>query len=298
MLALVAGGSLLGGYLGLWRGDVAWAFLLIGAGVLLFRRDAERAIGVAVPTIPAPGGTAQPPAASGPSTVPMQRLEPLPPRERSPLGWIALGVAMLLVGGATIAQNLGAVDLRIVRFPALGLLVIGAGLLVGTFVGRARWLILPGILLVPVALAFSVITVPLEGGIGDMYVHPSSVDRIPGGLGQAPDGYRRVVGNVYADMTAFRCEPGQVHVNASTGFGGVQLYVPFDAHVIVTGSAGSGALFLGPFFTRGFEVSMQRTLEPRSGDGATIIADLATGIGDVNVYRERLPKHQREKACS
>jgi len=44
-------------------------------------------------------------------------------------------------------------------------------------------------------------------------------------------------------------------------------------------------------------VDLTRSLEPKFGDGATILADLAAGIGDVSVYREYVTKRQREKAC-
>jgi hypothetical protein len=208
-----------------------------------------------------------------------------------------LGVALLVVGIAVVAQNLGGVDLRPVRFPALGLLVLGAGMLVGAFVGRARWLVLPGVLLVPVVLAFSVIAVPLEGGVGDVNAQPTRVGHIPGGFGENPDGYRVIAGRVYVDMTAFRCRTETMWVNASTGFGDVTLYVPFDAHVKVVARAGYGQIYLGRTSAHGTEIALARDLEPKFGDGVSIMADLATGIGDVDVYREGLAKRQREKAC-
>jgi len=99
-------------------------------------------------------------------------------------------------------------------------------------------------------------------------------------------------------MTAFRCEAETVWVNASTGFGSVGLYVPFDAHVRATGSVGHGQLSLGARLrARGVEVAMSRELRPEFGDGATIVADLEAGIGDVYISREWLPKRQRDKAC-
>jgi phage shock protein PspC (stress-responsive transcriptional regulator) len=295
-LALIAGATVLGAELRMWSVDVVWAFLLIGVGVLLFRRDAERANGGTRPT-----SSVREPTTATVAAEPLER-EMVPmraPRERSPLGWLVVGIALLVVGIAAVAQNLGGLDLRMVRFPALGLLVLGIGLLVGAFVGRARWLVLPAMLAVPIVLAFSVVAVPLEGGIGDISARPTSIDHIPGGFGETSDGYRAIAGSVWIDMTAFRCETGSVWVNASTGFGTVGLNVPFDAHVRATGSAGFGQVSLGPRSSgaRGAEVSVSRDLEPEFGDGATIIADLEAGIGDVYVSRKWLPKRQREKAC-
>jgi hypothetical protein len=277
--------------------DVIWAFLLIGLGVLLFRRDAARSNGGAGPEPSTSASTGGPATARVALEVEPPPVAPRVPRERSPLGWIVLGVAMLVAGGAIVAQNLGAVDLRLVRFPALALLVLGAGLVVGGFVGRARWLLLPSIGLVPLVLAFSVVTVPLEGGFGDLSVRPTDPAHVLGGYGETSDGYRVAVGNVHVDLSAFRCGIETVHVNASSGFGTVSLYVPFDAHVVATGSAGYGQIYLEPHVRRGMEVELARNLEPKFGDGVTIVADLAAGIGDVNVWREYLSRRQREKAC-
>lgn len=288
-LALIAGASVLGAQLGVWPPDVIWAFLLIGVGVLLFRRDAARGVPApAVPIepsapadVPEPGGTGLSPSA------------PRAPRERSPLGWIVLGFALLVVGGALVGSSLGIVELRPVRFPALALLVLGAGMMVGAFVGRARWLILPSLALVPLVLAMSVVTVPLEGGIGDRWVSFQSVEEARG----ASDAHRVVMGNVYVDLSELRCQTGTVPVQASSGFGSVSLYVPFDARVIATGAAGYGRVSLQARTRQGAQVELAGRMEPRFGPGVTIVADLAVGIGDVGVYREYLPRRERERAC-
>lgn len=296
-LALVAGSAVLGAQIGLWPLEVIWAFLLIGVGVLLFRRDAARANGKEPPeaavTFPGP--------ASDRLTGAAEPAEPAPPaarpaRERSPLGWIALGAAMLVVGGAVAAQNIGAVDLRPVRFPALALLVLGLGMMLGAFVGRARWLLLPALPLVPLVLALSVVTVPLEGGIGDRWVSPRTLEEALG-AGEGAEAYRVVMGTVHIDLSALRCASGTVPLEASTGFGSVSLYVPFDAHVLATGSVGYGRIYLQPHERGGTRVELSRRLEPKAGDGATIVANLAAGIGDVSVYREHLTRRQRERAC-
>ena len=275
VLLLLAGAAAIAAQLDGW---LVWPVLLIGGGVLLYRYDAGR--GVPRSTAPsAPGVT--PPAALPPTSVelPPEPRAPRPPRERSPLGWLGLGIALLVVGVAAIAQNLGALDIRLVRYPAIVLLILGLTMLVGAFAGRARWLVLPAILVVPFLLAASVVTVPLEGGFGNLYEHPFSSAAVHGS-------YQRVAGDIYLDLTELTGTQAAPVVSATTGFGSVNVTVPFDAHVIVTERAGAGVVHAGRAVSdTGFDASLSTTMEPKRGDGATITLDLETGIGDVWVYR-------------
>jgi phage shock protein PspC (stress-responsive transcriptional regulator) len=280
--ALLAGAAVLGEQLGLWRGDVVWPLVLMAVGVLLFRRDAERER--------APDQRNASAAASEASAPPPQalaRIEPRPPRERSPLGWLGLGIALLVVGIAAVLQNLGAIELRLVRYPALALLILGATMLVGTVVGRARWLVLPALLLVPVVLTASLITVPLEGGVGDRYASPTSAAAID-------DEVRTVIGSIYLDLTGLQGRSiATPTIVASSGFGEINVVVPFDAHVEATGRVGAGVVHIGPYETdRTVEASLSRTWDPRQGDGPIITLDLETGVGDIWVYRLRPTRKQ------
>jgi phage shock protein PspC (stress-responsive transcriptional regulator) len=289
-IALLALGIiLLAGKLGLWDTNVLWAVLLIGLGVVLFRRDAQRAVpdGHSPPPStdhPASAVTLQQPAWSQPSPPPppattRPMATPRVPREASPLGWLVFGVALLAVGGVAILQNLDAVHLSPVRFPALALLVLGVGLLVGAFVGRARWLILPGLLLVPIVLAASLIDVPLEGGVHEIHAFPQTPQAIAGS-------YRVAAGSIYLDLTSLEGTAVAPVIGASTGVGEIDVVVPFDAHVVATGKAGVGMVMVGPFSTdRGLDRSLHRAWEPKYGDGPTITLDLETGVGDIWVYR-------------
>ncbi len=201
------------------------------------------------------------------------------PARGVPLGWLVLGISLLVVGAVAILQNLDVVHLSAVRFPSLGLLVVGVGLLVGAFVGRARWLILPGLLLVPIVLAASLIDVPLEGGVHDVQAFPNTPQAVAGS-------YRVVAGSIHIDLTSLTGTTDARVVAASTGIGEIDVVVPYDAHVIATGKAGVGMVTIGPFSSdRGLDRSLHRTWQPSFGDGATITLDLQTGVGDIWIYR-------------
>ena len=67
--------------------------------------------------------------------------------------------------------------------------MIGAGLLIGSWWGRARVLILPALLVLLLGLPAAFMTVPLEGGVGGPYYAPTSMeeldDQLPAGVRQA-----------------------------------------------------------------------------------------------------------------
>src|SRR6266545_14534 len=267
---------------------------LLGLGVVLFRRDTQRATrdGGSVPPAQDEAGAAAPllqPARAQPSPPPPPAVTrpmatPRAPREPSPLGWLVFGLALLAVGAMAILQNLNAVHLSAVRFPALALLV-----LVGAFVGRARWLILPGLLLVPIVLAASLIDVPLEGGVHEIHAFPQAPKAIAGS-------YRVAAGSIYLDLTSLTGTAAAPVIAASTGIGDINVLVPYDAHVVATGKAGVGIVTIGPFSTdRGLDRSLRRTWQPRYGDGATITLDLQTGVGDIWVGRRDPTRNERKE---
>ena len=80
---------------------------------------------------------------------------PLPPRERSSLGLITLSLAVL-VGGVLLALDLTqAYEVSAVVMLAAPLAVLGLGLIVGAWAGRARWLVF---LAIPLALVTALVS--------------------------------------------------------------------------------------------------------------------------------------------
>ncbi|HEV3473695.1 MAG TPA: hypothetical protein VG408_10945, partial [Actinomycetota bacterium] len=74
------------------------------------------------------------------------------PRPRSPLGVLTLSVLFLVVGVAILLQNLGVAEVGVGQITAVSLFVIGCGLLVGAWWGRSRFLMVVGILLIPLVI--------------------------------------------------------------------------------------------------------------------------------------------------
>jgi hypothetical protein len=76
---------------------------------------------------------------------------PKAPKERSRLGRVVLSMACLAIGILVIADVAGA-SVPGAAYVASVLAVVGLGLVIGAWLGRARWLIFPGIVLL-IALA-------------------------------------------------------------------------------------------------------------------------------------------------
>lgn len=285
---LATGGAILADRLGIWQPDLVLAAALIALGVWLYRRD-----DTARPAARESAETIVVGSSSGAAPVPILR----PSRERSPLGWITLGLALLVVSIAAIWTSLAtdtlatvhrAVGLtRISTIPAIGLLVLAAGLLVGAVFGRARWLIIPSLLAVPVLLVTSVIRLPFDGEFGNAYVRPAA-------LRENEIVTRRTsVGSVYVDLSRFQGRTDvERELEVSTVVGTVSVVVPFDAHVRIDAFTGLGTIGLGPRFTYGLEVSDSAILEPRFGDGPTFVVQAQAGLGDVYVYRNSPTKRE------
>lgn len=285
LILLAIGGAILADRLGIWQPDLVLAAGLIALGVWLYRRDGT--------VRPATNRSAE--AIVVDSTSKGSAPEPAvrTPRERSPLGWITVGVALLVVSLAAIWTSLAddaavqrAVGLsRISVIPAIGLLVLAAGLLIGSVFGRARWLIFPAMLVVPVLLVTSVVRLPFDGGFGDAFLRP----------GPAADDEtivrRNALGSIYVDLGRLRGRSDLVReLELSTAIGTVTVVVPFDARVQVDAFTGLGTLGLGARHVQGLEASDSATLEPRRGDGATFIVDAEVGLGDVYVLRQGATK--------
>src|SRR6266542_1240230 len=135
------------------------------------------------------------------------------PRPRSMLGWLTVAAALLAAGVAGALDNLGVVNLTPARIVALVLSVIGVGLLVGSVRGRAWWLILLGLLLVPVMAVASVASdVPLRGRTGQQVEQPLT-------LADVQPEYRLSAGQFTLDLrqVKFGAQPYLVRVRMGAG---------------------------------------------------------------------------------
>jgi phage shock protein PspC (stress-responsive transcriptional regulator) len=248
--------------LGIHLGSVAWALLLIGGGLLLYRRGGDVDPARPAPTVANPssdpGGAITMPLP--PALVPRVKRAP---RERSPLGWLTLGLALAAAGVVAVLRNAGTVHLSLAQSLAIPLVILGAGVLVGTFVGRARWLVLLAIPLTLVTTVASAFTVPMDGPYGDIYVDHRAQ--------QVRAGYTLSGGTLVFDLT--RMDPNQLPatIDARMGAGSVDIQIPRSG-VRVEATVGIGDIHAGS--------GRSRTLRVMDRDAGGF--DIVRSLGDPN----------------
>jgi len=204
--------------------------------------------------------------------------EPSPPpaaKARSILGRLTIAATFVAVGGLALLDAAGVLFPGFVHYVALTLGVVGVGLAIGAFFGRARWLIAVGLLLVPVlALASVVPRWSFTGETGDVYYNVGSIHEIA-------DEYELAAGSLVLDLTSFEAEPGAVRreVDVSIGAGEIEIFVPTGEPIRVNASVGVGVidLFGDERVGLGVDASADVASPP------VLIINAETGFGAVTV---------------
>jgi phage shock protein PspC (stress-responsive transcriptional regulator) len=241
------------------------ALIAIVIGILLFRRH-EPATDVAAAS-----------AATEAAARPAPRVERVVvrrrPRPRSPLGWYVLGAVLVGIGLLAIVTGVTGTALDPGRYFGLALAVVGIGLVIGAWWGRARLLILLGLLLLPFAFAASLISVPFEGGFGSHHAAPTTAAELR-------DTYRLAGGSLVLDLTQMTDRAEPIEITATVAMGEVTVWLPPEAGVEVDAAVGGGSIWMIDRFEEGTSLTERRVVD---GDGPQFVMDLEAGLGSVRV---------------
>jgi hypothetical protein len=240
-------------------GGLLWAVAVIVVGFFLIRRPA------AAPTASA---FASVPAEIAPPRAPVVRRPP------SPLAWYVCAAALIAVGLLALVSQIAHVAVAPGQFFGAALAILGIGLVVGGWWGRARILILLALLLMPLAVTASFITAPLEGGIGDQRYAPVSTAEVR-------DEYRSLGGRLVLDLTGLHLGPGLVHISASVAMGQLMVILPREASVEMRTRVGAGDSYV--LGSQDVGTSLDNTYVRRNPYRTTYVLDLEAGIGEVFV---------------
>jgi phage shock protein PspC (stress-responsive transcriptional regulator) len=295
-------------------GRVFWPMVLIGSGAaILLVRDRDRAAPeagpdpsagsppprVASPTdsgpvtdaaVVADGPEGAPPSPPYPPTAyPPTRPWPEVPRPRAPrlrrrrersmLGRLTWSALLVVAGTAWMINVTGAASFDVRVVIAIELAIVGVALVAGAWFGRARGLIVLGLLLTLVAGTLSVLDVPLRGPIGERIVRPNAIGELDGR-------YQLGIGHLELDLRGVALD-GKAHdVVLTDAIGFVEVFVPADARVEVIARTDAGSIDLfGRHEGDGTQVRRVVFDDPAGATGPRLVIDAHVGFGAVKVSR-------------
>ncbi len=224
------------------------------------------------PTQPDRSGSAPPPVAGPPVPTPPPP-PPAPPAPKSPLGRLTVAAGLIVLGLMALVDRLGYGDLMPRHYLAAALAVTGAGLVVGAWLGRARGLIVLGIVLTPMLLLSPLAEIDYQN-FGQVTVKPTTVAELQ-------PSYRRELGSLIIDLSDVRLQGESVELSARVDFGELVVVVPPGADVSGTATVDMGEVqVLGS--DRGGIGTIRADINRPGSDGSLFLT-LRTDVGRVLV---------------
>ncbi|MGC2241679.1 MAG: PspC domain-containing protein [Acidimicrobiia bacterium] len=277
-------------------GGVVWAVGLLVVGILLYTGDLPRLVqgqndkegvqqvttsSTLVPTQPTASG-ADDGSASGPPPTPAPTPPILPPaarqpREKSFLGRITLGVILIGLGVLAILDNIPEIAIAAEprHYMALAVTILGLGLMVGGFAGRARWLILVAVVLVPTMLFSPVFEYNWNSDDFDRSVTPVTFTDLD-------DTYQIDVGSLSIDLTQLPWDGEDVDLLARVDAGEIDIWVP--ENVAVVGSAQVDVGHVAGFGRESSGLGSPNLVFDHGGTDGTIHLDASVDVGDIQIH--------------
>jgi phage shock protein PspC (stress-responsive transcriptional regulator) len=245
---------------------------------------APAAPGAAVPGPPSPGtsGYRPPFAPHGPFAGPPPPPPPPPriPRERSPLPMLVLSVALLVPGALGVLDLAGVLDVPVAGYLAAALAVVGAGLVTGAWVGRARPLIGLGVVLalgLPVAHA---------AGTWDRdQPVATNITWTPTSVADLDGRYQLTFGEGLLDLRQVDFAGQDVEISVEVTGGDIMVLVPPEVDVTANAAVFGGNATLFGQQAGGF---VERTVTDPGGAGTeagTLVINVRVRFGDIEVHR-------------
>jgi len=242
-------------------GGILIPTILLAGGILLYQQNVNRTY-------------ATKSARRAEFAPPPMPVAPRPPKAPpSPLGQIAIGATVIALGVlALIDRATPAVDAAPRHYLALAVTILGLGVLVGTFYGRARWLIPFGLLLVPATAGAGI--VEYENVARNETLRPTT-------FAELETAYELGVGQLIIDLTDLPWDGETVNLDASVGVGRLELLVPPGVAVDARTEVGIGAS-LNPSGDQG-GLGVESDFYVGSAADGTVVTNLDVGIGEIDV---------------
>ncbi len=202
--------------------------------------------------------------------------EPPKPRERSVLGRLTVAVGLIVVAAmALLDLAFDSIAIEPVHYFAAAVGTIGIGLLVGAFLGKARWLIIIGVLLLPALWISSIFPSSWDFSAGQLTYRPATVQEVDTSIDHG-------VGQIILDLTLLSpAELAEVGaINVELGAGELIVRLPDEVGTQLTAEVGFGEIS-GPFRTvNGVGLDIQRQFGPPP---TVLDLNLEVGAGVINI---------------
>jgi phage shock protein PspC (stress-responsive transcriptional regulator) len=180
------------------------------------------------------------------------------------VGFVAVAVGAAVGGGAVIA----------------GLVIaVGVALVVGAFLGGARWLVIPALVLaIPLGLVAAA-GIDVKGGVGQRDYHPTRIAELQ-------HGYQLGIGELDLDLRDLDLPAGRTNLKVDLGIGNVQMLVADDVCVASAAQVGAGYARVLERENGGLDVDWRTS--PKENPGVKrLIIDADVGIGAFQVVHSR-----------
>jgi phage shock protein PspC (stress-responsive transcriptional regulator) len=240
--------------------SLLWALALAVVGVVLLHDDEP------------PHPVARTPVTARPRAGRL-RLRPL-----SALTLLTLATLLMVLGALGLLTNLSIIDMSVGSFPALALVIVGVGLVIGTRWGRSRILVLIGLLLVPIVAISSVIDVPLRGAISTSYRYvtdPVALD----------DRYEFLAASTTFDLSEVDFPAGTTDLSIELGTGAVDVVVPRGITVDVSAHSDAGRVGVFNRFQEGIDLTVDGIFPAKEPEGATLNLNVVAALGSISIRR-------------
>lgn len=224
-----------------------------------------------------PGSPPGPPPGPPPA-----RSAPVPAVRRPPVARVTAAVSLLALGLAGIGDRLGLFDLDLTAALALLLGIVGVGLVVGAVIGGGRWLLLPALLLGPLAIGTAMVgSLNLGAGVGDVEVRPAGLAEIGGGLEHG-------IGTFTVDLRDFEWTGDRAEVPVDLAVGELRVTVPDGVDLVVDAEVAAGQVDALDRQASGTGVEETFTFDDPAST-RTLRLRLDVGVGHIVVERAGEP---------
>ncbi|MGA7270286.1 MAG: LiaF domain-containing protein, partial [Acidimicrobiia bacterium] len=199
---------------------------------------------------------------------------PPPPRPPSILGRLTMGLGLLSLGILAVIDNVTTlVDPQPRHYLALATVIVGAGLLTGSFIGRARWMILLGVFLLPPLVVSPAAEVNWNRDL-ERTIHPASLQVLE-------PSYEAPAGRYVFDLTDVNWNGQTADLAVNMAAGEIIVVVPDGVGLSGTARVNVGEV-RAPDGTRSGIGDITRTLDIPGEDG-NLNLNLDLGFGSIQI---------------